>query len=182
MQVHLFDIDIPGKITFKESESLSPGECLSTFEIDSYKIGLGICYDVRFPEMAQLYRNEGIFSYFCVFLIKKFQRINIISFFFLVGCHFLIYPAAFNLTTGPLHWTLLLRARAVDNQLYVAAVSPARDEKSEYVAYGHTTLVDPLGQVQFEADAKENIYFNYIGKVNKYYILHEISLITHIAK
>ncbi len=57
--MHLFDIDIPGKITFKESDALSPGNKVTTFEAHNWKIGLGICYDVRFPELANIYRKKG---------------------------------------------------------------------------------------------------------------------------
>lgn len=67
-QMHLFDIDIPNKITFKESEVLSPGNEVTTFEYNGVKIGLGICYDLRFPEMAHLMANEGIFILFNVIL------------------------------------------------------------------------------------------------------------------
>jgi hypothetical protein len=62
-QTHLFDIDIPGKITFKESETLSPGNGLTTFDIGAWKVGLGICYDLRFNEMATIYRKKG--NLFC---------------------------------------------------------------------------------------------------------------------
>ncbi|GBM25775.1 Omega-amidase NIT2, partial [Araneus ventricosus] len=115
--VHLFDIDIPGKITFKESDALAPGKSLTTFTMGKWKIGLGICYDIRFPLMANIYAEKG--------------------------CNLLVYPGAFNMTTGPAHWELLQRARAVDNQLYVATISPARDETASYHAWGHSTLVSP---------------------------------------
>lgn len=57
--MHLFDIDIKGKITFKESDILSAGQDLMTFQLGNWKIGLGICYDIRFEELARLYRNLG---------------------------------------------------------------------------------------------------------------------------
>ncbi|XP_076483275.1 omega-amidase NIT2-A-like isoform X1 [Bombus vancouverensis nearcticus] len=57
-KVHLFDIDIPNKITFRESDSLSPGNSLTTFDVKGCKIGIGICYDIRFEEMARIYRNK----------------------------------------------------------------------------------------------------------------------------
>ncbi|XP_043277519.1 omega-amidase NIT2 [Venturia canescens] len=128
-KMHLFDIDIKGKMTFFESETLSPGNSLTTFDVKGFKIGLGICYDIRFEEMARLYRN--------------------------MGCHVLLYPAAFNMTTGPLHWSLLQRSRANDNQCYVACVSPARKEKSGYVAWGHTQLTSPWAQVLHDLDVEE---------------------------
>jgi omega-amidase len=58
--MHLFDINIPGGICFKESDALSPGNSLNTFKLGKFKIGLGICYDIRFSEMAALYRKEGL--------------------------------------------------------------------------------------------------------------------------
>ncbi|CAG0895936.1 unnamed protein product [Darwinula stevensoni] len=133
LQVHLFDIDVPGKITFRESDTLSPGNSLTTFNMLDCKIGLGICYDVNFAEMAQLYAHQG--------------------------CHLLVYPSAFEMTTGPTHWELLARARAVDNQLYIAMVSPARDEKATYVAYGHSLAVDPWGKILACTQEKEDIIY-----------------------
>ncbi|KAB0343562.1 hypothetical protein FD754_020488, partial [Muntiacus muntjak] len=114
-KLHLFDIDVPGKITFQESETLSPGDSFSVFDTPYCKVGLGICYDIRFAELAQIYAQRG--------------------------CQLLVYPGAFNLTTGPAHWELLQRGRAVDNQVYVATASPARDESASYVAWGHSTVV-----------------------------------------
>lgn len=61
------------------------------------------------------------------------------------------------MTTGPAHWELLARARAVDNQVYVAVVSPARDESAEYVAWGHTSVVDPWGEIRVKAEAAEEV-------------------------
>ncbi|XP_045501121.1 omega-amidase NIT2 isoform X2 [Colias croceus] len=128
-KLHLFDIDIPNKITFKESDVLSPGSQLTTFEYNGVKIGIGICYDLRFPEMAHLMAKQG--------------------------CSLLIYPGAFNMTTGPKHWELLGRARATDQQLWVALVSPARDTGAGYVAWGHSLLVDPWGTVRGALDEAE---------------------------
>ncbi|XP_078208339.1 omega-amidase NIT2 isoform X2 [Callithrix jacchus] len=108
-KIHLFDIDVPGKITFQESKTLSPGDSFSTF-------------DTR--------------------------------------CQLLVYPGAFNLTTGPAHWELLQRGRAVDNQVYVATVSPARDDKASYVAWGHSTVVNPWGEVLAKAGTEETIMYS----------------------
>jgi omega-amidase len=132
-KIHLFDINVPGKITFKESDSLSPGN--SPTLIDSFpwgSLGIGICYDIRFPEYAMLLREQG--------------------------ARFLIYPGAFNMVTGPAHWELLQRARAVDNQVYVISCSPARDESSGgYVAWGHSSVVSPWGEVIGKAGAGEEV-------------------------
>ncbi|KAH7326213.1 carbon-nitrogen hydrolase [Stachybotrys elegans] len=131
-KVHLFDIDIPGKITFRESDVLSPGNKVTLVDLPEYgTIAVAICYDVRFPELATIAARKGAFA--------------------------LIYPGAFNLTTGPLHWRLLAQARAVDNQMYVALCSPARDLNASYHAYGHSLIVNPLASVVTEAEAEETI-------------------------
>jgi omega-amidase len=69
----------------------------------------------------------------------------------------MIYPGAVNMTTGPLHWELLQRARALDNQIYVAACSPARDTSASYIAWGHSSIIDPLGKVVATTNEGEGI-------------------------
>jgi omega-amidase len=133
-KTHLFDIDIPGKIKFKESEVLSPGDKVTVLELPGYgKIGLAICYDIRFPELAMIAARKGAFM--------------------------LVYPGAFNTTTGPLHWSLLGRARAVDNQVYVALCSPARDMNANYHAWGHTMAIDANAEIMAEAGENETIIY-----------------------
>ena len=132
--MHLFDIDIPGKITFRESEVLSAGNKVTIVDLPGYgKVGVAICYDIRFPELAMIAARHG--------------------------CFLLVYPGAFNLTTGPLHWTLQARARAMDNQVYVALCSPARDIKAGYHAWGHSIVVDPNAAVLTEAGESEEIVY-----------------------
>ncbi len=75
------------------------------------------------------------------------------------GAIAMIYPGAFNLTTGPLHWELLQRARAIDNQFFVAACSPARDMSASYHAWGHSTIVDPMAQVIATCEEGEGIVY-----------------------
>jgi len=133
-KVHLFDIDIPGGIRFIESAVLSAGDALTLVDLPEYgRVGLAICYDVRFPEPAAIAARRGCFA--------------------------LVYPGAFNLTTGPLHWRLLARSRAVDNQLYVAMCSPARDMAASYHAWGHSVVVDPMAGVLVEAGETETIVY-----------------------
>lgn len=134
-KIHLFDIDIPGKITFKESDALSPGNKLTMLDLPGGegRVAVAICYDVRFPELAMIAARHG--------------------------CALLVYPGAFNLTTGKLHWELLARARAVDNQVYVALCSPARDLHQEYHAWGHSMVVDPNAEVVAEAGVGEEIVY-----------------------
>jgi omega-amidase len=132
--LHLFDIDIPGKITFRESEVLSPGNKLTLVDIPPFgTIAIAICYDIRFPELATIAARKGAFL--------------------------LLYPGAFNLTTGALHWALQARARAMDNQVYVALCSPARDMQADYHAWGHSMVVDPNAQAMAEAAEGEEIIY-----------------------
>ncbi|CAH1402303.1 unnamed protein product [Nezara viridula] len=128
-KIHLFDIDIPGGVTFKESDSLSPGKNISVIDVGACKIGIGICYDLRFHELATIYKDLGV--------------------------DLLLYPGAFNMTTGPLHWEHLIKARAVDNQVFAAGICGARDDSADYVAWGHSVLIDPWGKVVSKAGAEE---------------------------
>lgn len=140
-KTHLFDIDIPGKIRFQESEVLSSGDKLTIVDLPEYgKIGVAICYDVRFPELAMVAARKG--------------------------CFLLVYPGAFNTTTGPLHWSLLARGRAVDNQIYVGLCSPARDLQATYHAWGHSLVANPNAEILTEAAEEETIvYADLDGKV-----------------
>lgn len=132
-KAHLFDIDIPGGIRFMESETLTPGSECTVLDTAFGKIGIAICYDMRFPEL--------------------FRRMA------LEGAKLIIVPAAFNMTTGPAHWELTARSRALDNQLFMALCSPARDEGGVYVAYGHSLVTNPWGEVLDHMDEAEGILF-----------------------
>ena len=128
-KVHLFDIDVVGGQRFKESDTLSPGNAITTFETEFGKMGLCICFDLRFEELAR-----------CMCL---------------QGANVIIVPAAFNMTTGPAHWELLFRQRAVDNQCFTIGVSPARNETATYTAYGNSIAVDPWGTILCRAGSED---------------------------
>ncbi|MCI8505078.1 MAG: carbon-nitrogen hydrolase family protein [Lachnospiraceae bacterium] len=130
-KVHLFDIDIQGGQSFKESDTLSPGESATVFSTKFGPMGLCICFDVRFPELFREMAEKGALAVFC--------------------------PAAFNRTTGPKHWELLFRARAVDYQLFTIGAAPAADETASYISYGHSILVSPWGEVLSQAGEEECI-------------------------
>lgn len=130
-KVHLFDVDIPGGISFQESAVLSPGNKITSFQTHFGRFGLAVCYDIRFPELFRLLVAEDV--------------------------KLVIVPAAFNMTTGPAHWDVLFRARAIDNQIFMVGVSPARDRDSSYVAYGHSLVVDPFGNIIWQAGAEETV-------------------------
>lgn len=136
-KVHLFDIDVPGEISFKESETLTAGNQITVVDTPLCKIGICICYDMRFPELLRLMTLEG--------------------------AELIIVPGAFNLTTGPAHWKPLIQVRAVDNQVFMAAASPARDLTAPYVAYGHSIICDPWGTVLNEAGTDEEIIYSRVN-------------------
>lgn len=81
-----------------------------------------------------------------------------------IGCDLVFFPAAFHISTGPQYWELVHRARAADNQLFVAAISPARNENATYVVYGHSMVIDPTGKILAQAGTPEEIVFQEIGK------------------
>jgi len=121
-KIHLFDVDIPGGATLRESDATCAGDALVVVEIGGAKVGLSICYDVRFPE---LYRS----------LVKDH------------GAEVLLVPAAFTAHTGAAHWHLMLRARAVENQAWVVAPAQWGRHNDKRASFGHTLVVDPWGAV-----------------------------------
>ena len=130
-KVHLFDIDVPGGQRFKESDTLAPGDQITLVDTPWGKVGVAICFDIRFAELFRIMGNEGA-ALICV-------------------------PAAFNMTTGPAHWDLTFRMRAIDQQCFVAGCSPARDETASYVAYGNSLVADPWGSFPLHMDEKEHV-------------------------
>ena len=130
-KMHLFDIDVAGGQSFRESATLSPGEQVTVFDTPWGRMGLCICFDLRFEELCRLMVLEG--------------------------ARVLLAPAAFNMTTGPAHWELLLRQRAVDNQCFTVGTSPARDESASYVAWGNSMVCDPWGTVLHCCGAGEEV-------------------------
>ena len=130
-KMHLFDIDVKGKIYFKESDTLSAGNDFTVIETELTTIGIGICYDVRFVELSRI------------------MALN--------GAQILIFPGAFNLTTGPAHWEILFKSRALDNQVYTIGVAPALDMEANYNSFGHSIAVNPWGEIIEELDYEEGL-------------------------
>ncbi|MDD6540543.1 MAG: carbon-nitrogen hydrolase family protein [Firmicutes bacterium] len=152
-KTHLFDIDVEGGIRFMESDTLTAGDSATVIDTEFGKIGVAICYDVRFPEL--------------------FRRMT------LDGARMVILPAAFNMTTGPAHWDITMRARALDNQIFFAANSPARDEEGIYVAYGNSCIVSPWGDFIAHADEKECIIYADIDFDYEDSIRDQLPLLKH---
>ena len=130
-KAHLFDVQVKNGIEFTESLVLTSGNTATLFETPWGKIGVEICYDIRFPELTRKMARDG--------------------------ARLVVVPAAFNLTTGPAHWELLFRSRALDNQIFMLGTSPARNPHASYVAYGHSLAVNPWGQVLAQLDENPGI-------------------------
>lgn len=120
-KIHLFDIDIPGQVSFRESDDIVPGTQPVVATLGNTRIGLSVCYDLRFPE-----------------LYRELAR---------MGAELLTIPAAFTMQTGKDHWEVLLRARAIENQCYVLAPGQWGVHGGKRHSYGHSMIVDPWGQV-----------------------------------
>jgi omega-amidase len=152
-KVHLFDINLPGKITFRESDTLTSGNSITIIRHQGLCFSIMICYDFRFPELARAAVLEG--------------------------AKLLVVPAAFTVTTGEAHWDLLMRTRAVDNQCFVIATSPARNPESSYQAWGHSMVVDPWGQIIAEAGEAEGIIYAELDFEQLEQIRQQLPLLEH---
>lgn len=130
-KVHLFDIDVKGGQTFKESDTLTAGDRETVFDTEFGKMGVMLCFDIRFPELSRMMVNDG--------------------------AKVIFVPAAFNMTTGPAHWELSFRTRALDNQIYMVGCAPARDVSAGYISWGHSIVTDPWGRVIDMLDEKKGI-------------------------
>ena len=130
-KVHLFDIDVKGGQTFKESDTLTAGDRETVFDTEFGKMGVMLCFDIRFPELSRMMVNDG--------------------------AKVIFVPAAFNMTTGPAHWELSFRTRALDNQIYMVGCAPARDVSAGYISWGHSIVTDPWGRVTGMLDENEGI-------------------------
>ncbi|MBO6062169.1 MAG: carbon-nitrogen hydrolase family protein [Clostridia bacterium] len=126
-KAHLFDIDVAGGQRFFESDTLSAGDGPTVFDTPHGRAGVCVCFDIRFPELICAMR----------------------------GAELLFVPAAFNMTTGPLHWELLFRARAVDLQAFAFGCAPAREPGAGYVSYANSIAVSPWGRVIARAGEDE---------------------------
>ena len=151
-KMHLFYIDIAGGQSFKESDTLTPGNQVTVFDTEFGRIGLCICFDFRFPELGRLMT--------------------------LAGAKLILVPAAFNMTTGPAHWEIMFRSQALNNQCFVAGTSPARDTDFSYVAWGHSLLVSPWGDVIQEMDEKEGWLISEIDLADADKIRRELPLLS----
>ena len=127
-KAHLFDVDLPN-MRFRESDTFTPGQEITVFDTDFGRIGVAICFDIRFPELFRAMARRG--------------------------ARLICLPAQFNMTTGPAHWEATLRMRTVDNELFFVGASSARYEGFPYECWGHSMILDPFGTALAAADHTE---------------------------
>jgi nitrilase len=121
-KIHLFDVNVPGTTeVYRESDSIEPGTETQIFDTPFGKLGIAVCYDLRFPEFFRKMSKEGV--------------------------DILVVPSAFTAETGAAHWELLLRARAVENLCYVIAPNQGGFHLNGRKTFGHSMIVDPWGIV-----------------------------------
>src|SRR5712691_11874109 len=129
-KIHLFDVEVGG-VVYRESEAEEPGDEAVVVQVEGWGIGLSVCYDVRFPELYRILALEG--------------------------AELVTVPAHFTTPTGKDHWHVLLRARAIENQLYVAAAAQVGETLPGKPAYGRSLIADPWGTVLAQAPDIETV-------------------------
>jgi predicted amidohydrolase len=125
-KIHLYDVEIPGRVSYKESRSVAPGADTAVVDVDGVRVGLSICYDLRFPELYRRLAVDG-------------------------AAQVLVVPAAFMMHTGRDHWEVLLRARAIENQCYVLAAAQIGDHEPGRTCFGRSMVIDPWGTMLAQA-------------------------------
>jgi predicted amidohydrolase len=128
-KVHLFDVDVPDEVTYHESAAITPGSQLVVAALDEFTLGLTICFDVRFAELYRALAMRGA----TVFAV----------------------PAAFSAATGPAHWEVLVRARAIENHAFVVAATQSGTTDEGLATHGHAMIIDPWGAVLAESQTDQ---------------------------
>jgi predicted amidohydrolase len=131
-KIHMFDIDLPGGESYRESANYQPGETAVIADLPWGRIGLTICYDVRFPALYRALAESG--------------------------ASFLTVPSAFTRKTGEAHWHTLLRARAIETGCFVFAAAQAGTHENKRETYGHSLIVDPWGTVLAEGGVEPGVF------------------------
>jgi omega-amidase len=152
---HLYDVKFKG-LDVQESSVFSAGNRIDTAKTSLGNISIIICYDIRFPEISRLAA--------------------------LAGAELLIVPADFNQISGPAHWEVMMRARAIENQVFLAAVSQAKNKEAPYKVYGHSMIISPWGDVIAEAGDGEEIIIADLDGTLLENIRNKLPLLKHIRK
>jgi predicted amidohydrolase len=130
-KIHLFDVDVGDGQRYRESESTAAGDLPVCCDIEGFRVGLSVCYDVRFPELYRAYADAG--------------------------ADVIVVAAAFTATTGRHHWDILVRARAIETQTYVVAAAQCGTHPHGRQTYGHSSIVDAWGEVMMRREQGEGI-------------------------
>ena len=130
-KIHLFDVDIPNGPVLMESKTASPGDAIVAADSPIGRLGMTVCYDLRFPELYSRLRHE-------------------------MGAQIMLVPSAFTKPTGEAHWEVLLRARAIETQSYVIAAAQAGVHSEKRESYGHAIIIDPWGKVLAKLEDPDN--------------------------
>jgi len=130
-KIHMFDVTLDGVASYQESATVAPGNDIVTFDLDGVTVGLATCYDLRFPEIFRILA--------------------------LRGAEVIVLPAAFTMMTGKDHWEVLIRARAIENQLYMVASAQFGPNLPGKRCYGRSMIVDPWGTVLATAPDLESV-------------------------
>ena len=152
-KIHLFDVDLPGRVSYRESSWMAPGRDVVSADTGHGRLGLSICYDLRFPE---LYRQ----------LVRR-------------GCRILMVPSAFSLPTGRDHWEVLLRSRAIENQAYVIAPNQCGQHTPGFATCGRSTIIDPWGVTLAVAPDGEGVVLARLDARRQETIRRELPALSH---
>lgn len=124
-KMHLFDIRMKGQVEITESSAMVAGDEIVTCEMQDFRVGFATCYDLRFPELFRVLTDRGV--------------------------HLICFPSAFTRVTGAAHWHTLVRARAIENQVFVVAANQTGQHTPKLESFGHSLVVDPWGRILADA-------------------------------
>lgn len=131
-KIHLFDVDVQDKTAqYRESAYTLAGKRIVVFDLEGIKVGLAVCYDIRFPGLFAALRDQG--------------------------AQVVVLPSAFTIPTGQAHWHTLIRARAIENQIYMVAAAQSGQNHQQRMSYGHSMIVDPWGDIVSELTAGQGL-------------------------
>ncbi|MBT5187137.1 MAG: carbon-nitrogen hydrolase family protein [Kordiimonadaceae bacterium] len=152
-KIHMFDVDLPGEKQYRESNAYQAGDQAVLGELPWGKVGLSICYDLRFPYLYRMLAQAGAMM--------------------------LTVPAAFTYVTGKAHWHTLLQARAIENGAYLFAPAQVGDHANGRKTYGHSLIIDPWGQILGDGGEEVGVTIAEIDLNNVIEARNRIAALTH---
>ncbi|XP_034272044.1 deaminated glutathione amidase-like [Pantherophis guttatus] len=153
-KIHLFDVELEGRVSLKESTFTNPGsEIVPPVPTPAGKVGLAICYDLRFPEMSLALAQAG--------------------------AEILTYPSAFTATTGAAHWEVLLRTCTIETQCYVVAAAQTGQHHPRCTSFGHSMVVDPWGSIVAQCQEGPSLCYAEIDLTYLHHLHQEMPVFAH---